>query len=103
MVSDEVRGGCVFIVVLCLTLAMGLVQVVRPQLLRQMNRRLRRGRVKDPDGTEPTRKAGHRHLTRARRSPPSSPTVEERGTGAGKADDGRTMPRSGGVLANRAR
>ncbi|MEU6854566.1 DUF6199 family natural product biosynthesis protein [Actinacidiphila alni] len=45
-----------FIVILCLMLAMGLVQVVRPQLLWHMNRRLQRGWVKDPDGTEPTRK-----------------------------------------------
>ncbi|WP_329181950.1 DUF6199 family natural product biosynthesis protein [Streptomyces sp. NBC_01477] len=43
-----------FIAVMCLMLAMGLVQVVRPQLLWAVNRRLQRGWVKDPAGTEPT-------------------------------------------------
>ncbi|QGV82365.1 hypothetical protein EIZ62_31980 [Streptomyces ficellus] len=35
---------------------MGLVQVIRPQLLWKMNRSLQRGWVKNPDATEPTRK-----------------------------------------------
>ncbi|MFZ4184436.1 DUF6199 family natural product biosynthesis protein [Streptomyces pseudogriseolus] len=33
---------------------MGLVQVIRPQLLWRVNSRLQRGWVKDPDATEPT-------------------------------------------------
>lgn len=45
-----------FIAIMCLMLAMGLLQVVRPQLLWGMNRRLQRGWVKDPDATEPTGK-----------------------------------------------
>ncbi|WP_327292948.1 DUF6199 family natural product biosynthesis protein [Streptomyces sp. NBC_01198] len=45
-----------FIAVMCLFLAVGLVQVVRPQLLWGMNRHLQRGWVKDPDATEPTRR-----------------------------------------------
>lgn len=32
---------------------MSLVQVIRPQLLWKVNRNMQRGRVKDPDGTEP--------------------------------------------------
>jgi hypothetical protein len=46
----------VLIPVLCLFLIMGLVQVIRPQLLWKMNRNLQRGWVKDPDATEPTGK-----------------------------------------------
>lgn len=46
----------VLIPVLCLFLIMGLVQVIRPQLLWRMNRNLQRGWVKDPDATEPTGK-----------------------------------------------
>ncbi|MFF4402436.1 DUF6199 family natural product biosynthesis protein [Streptomyces sp. NPDC001480] len=42
--------------VLCLFLIMGLVQVIRPQLLWRLNSRLQRGWVKDPDAAEPTGK-----------------------------------------------
>ncbi|QKW25076.1 hypothetical protein HUT11_02270 [Streptomyces seoulensis] len=35
---------------------MGLVQVIRPQLLWRLNSRLQRGWVKNPEATEPTRK-----------------------------------------------
>ncbi|MFI8086597.1 DUF6199 family natural product biosynthesis protein [Kitasatospora sp. NPDC086009] len=46
-----------FIVVACLVFAMGLVQVLRPQLMwGGVNRRLQQGWVKDPDGAEPTRR-----------------------------------------------
>ncbi len=41
---------------LAFTLIMGLLQLVRPQLLWRMNRGLQRGYVKDVDATEPTRK-----------------------------------------------
>ncbi|MFJ8043736.1 DUF6199 family natural product biosynthesis protein [Kitasatospora sp. NPDC096147] len=34
----------------------GLIQVIRPQLLWGMNRRLQKGWVKDPDAAEPTAK-----------------------------------------------
>ncbi|GAB1332460.1 DUF6199 family natural product biosynthesis protein [Streptomyces sp. NPDC093260] len=43
-----------FVVLLCLMAAMGLVQVLRPQLLWKMNRPLQRPFVKDYDATEPT-------------------------------------------------
>ncbi|MFD9595061.1 DUF6199 family natural product biosynthesis protein [Kitasatospora sp. NPDC059973] len=43
-----------FIMVACAVFAMGLLQVLRPQLLWGMNRRLQRGWVKDPDAGEPT-------------------------------------------------
>ncbi|GAA1948342.1 hypothetical protein GCM10009837_87470 [Streptomyces durmitorensis] len=46
----------VLIPLLCLFLIMGLVQVIRPQLLWRMNRNMQRGWVKDPDATEPTSK-----------------------------------------------
>lgn len=46
----------VFIPFLCLFLAIGLVQIIRPQLLWKMNRNMQRGWVKDPDATEPTGK-----------------------------------------------
>ncbi|MFH8453895.1 DUF6199 family natural product biosynthesis protein [Streptomyces fungicidicus] len=49
-------GGPVFVLVLCFLLIMGLLQVVRPQLLWKANRRLQRGWVKNPDATEPTSK-----------------------------------------------
>ncbi|MEV7192501.1 DUF6199 family natural product biosynthesis protein [Streptomyces sp. NPDC093510] len=35
---------------------MGLVQVIRPQLLWKVNRSMQRGWVKNPDATEPTGK-----------------------------------------------
>ncbi|MFJ2744204.1 DUF6199 family natural product biosynthesis protein [Streptomyces sp. NPDC087440] len=43
-------------VIMAFLLVMGLVQVIRPQLLWRMNRGLQRGYVKDVDATEPTRK-----------------------------------------------
>ncbi|WP_411081357.1 DUF6199 family natural product biosynthesis protein [Streptomyces sp. cmx-18-6] len=46
----------VFIPIMCVLLAMGLIQVIRPQLLWKLNRNLQRGWVKDPDATEPTSK-----------------------------------------------
>ncbi|MEU6106661.1 DUF6199 family natural product biosynthesis protein [Streptomyces flaveolus] len=49
-------GSPVFIVVLCFFLIMGVIQVVRPQLLWKANSRLQRGWVKNPDATEPTSK-----------------------------------------------
>lgn len=45
-----------FIAAMCLVFAMGLVQIIRPQLLWAVNRRLQRGWVRDPDATEPTRR-----------------------------------------------
>ncbi|RAJ31762.1 hypothetical protein K353_06113 [Kitasatospora sp. SolWspMP-SS2h] len=45
-----------FIAVACVVIAIGLLQVLRPQLLWGVNRRLQRGWVKDPDATEPTRR-----------------------------------------------
>ncbi|MFF8867983.1 DUF6199 family natural product biosynthesis protein [Streptomyces sp. NPDC015139] len=45
-----------FIVFMCLFLLLGLVQVIRPQLLWRMNSRMQRGWVKNPEGTEPTGK-----------------------------------------------
>ncbi len=42
--------------ILCLFLVMGLVQVIRPQLLWRLNSRLQRGWVKNPEATEPTAK-----------------------------------------------
>ncbi|MET7638155.1 DUF6199 family natural product biosynthesis protein [Streptomyces sp. NPDC005438] len=47
----------VLLALLCVFLVVGLIQVIRPQLLWRLNRRLQRGWVKDPDATEPTRKA----------------------------------------------
>ncbi|MEU3844401.1 DUF6199 family natural product biosynthesis protein [Streptomyces sp. NPDC028635] len=49
-------GGPVLVPILCLFLVMGLIQVLRPQLLWRVNRRLQRGWVRDPDATEPTAK-----------------------------------------------
>ncbi|NEA45844.1 DUF6199 family natural product biosynthesis protein [Streptomyces sp. SID10815] len=46
----------VLIPILCLLLVIGLVQVIRPQLLWRLNSRLQRGWVKNPEATEPTRK-----------------------------------------------
>ncbi|CAL9341274.1 hypothetical protein SUDANB2_00273 [Streptomyces sp. enrichment culture] len=42
--------------ILCVFLVMGLVQVIRPQLLWRLNSRLQRGWVKNPAATEPTAK-----------------------------------------------
>jgi hypothetical protein len=46
------------VVLLCVFIVMGLVQVFRPQLLWKVNRPLQRPFVKDYDATEPT-KAGY--------------------------------------------
>ncbi|MFD7699204.1 DUF6199 family natural product biosynthesis protein [Streptomyces caelestis] len=54
--SEDGGAGPVLILFLCLFLIMGLVQVVRPQLLWRMNSRLQRGWVKNPEATEPTGK-----------------------------------------------
>ncbi|MFF9312570.1 DUF6199 family natural product biosynthesis protein [Streptomyces sp. NPDC014748] len=43
-----------FVVLLCLMAAMGLVQVLRPRLLWKTNRPLQRPFVEDYDATEPT-------------------------------------------------
>ncbi|MFF7199227.1 MULTISPECIES: DUF6199 family natural product biosynthesis protein [unclassified Streptomyces] len=42
------------VVVACIFLVMGVLQVFRPQLLWRANRRLQEGWVRDPAGTEPT-------------------------------------------------
>ncbi|GGW55576.1 hypothetical protein GCM10010503_35820 [Streptomyces lucensis JCM 4490] len=44
------------VLTLCLFLILGLVQVFRPQSLWRLNSRMQRGWVKNPEGTEPTRK-----------------------------------------------
>ncbi|GAA5074919.1 DUF6199 family natural product biosynthesis protein [Streptomyces similanensis] len=54
--SEGGTSGPVLIPILCLLLVMGLVQVIRPQLLWRLNSRLQRGWVKNPEATEPTRK-----------------------------------------------
>jgi hypothetical protein len=52
--SGDATGSPFVIVFLCLFLAVGLLQVVRPQLLWRFNSRLQKGWVKNPAGTEPT-------------------------------------------------
>lgn len=54
--SDNGGGNPAVILLLCLFLIMGAVQVVRPQLLWKLNSRLQRGWVKNPEATEPTGK-----------------------------------------------
>ncbi|GGU67981.1 DUF6199 family natural product biosynthesis protein [Streptomyces lavendofoliae] len=54
--TDSDGGSPVFALVLCIFLVMGVIQVVRPQLLWKANARLQRGWVKNPDATEPTSK-----------------------------------------------
>ncbi|MGW4766139.1 DUF6199 family natural product biosynthesis protein [Streptomyces pseudogriseolus] len=54
--SEDSGTSPVLVLFLCLFLIMGLVQVIRPQLLWRVNSRLQRGWVKDPDATEPTSK-----------------------------------------------
>ncbi|MFE1029955.1 DUF6199 family natural product biosynthesis protein [Streptomyces sp. NPDC058818] len=54
--TDSDGGSPVLVLVLCFFLVMGVVQVIRPQLLWKANARLQRGWVKDPDATEPTSK-----------------------------------------------
>ncbi|MFI8203563.1 DUF6199 family natural product biosynthesis protein [Streptomyces sp. NPDC085937] len=49
-------GSPVIVLLLCFFLIMGVVQVVRPQLLWKANSRLQRGWVRNPDATEPTSK-----------------------------------------------
>ncbi|MFD6249913.1 DUF6199 family natural product biosynthesis protein, partial [Streptomyces roseolus] len=46
----------VLVPLLSLFLVMGLIQVIRPQLLWRVNARLQKGWVKSPDATEPTSK-----------------------------------------------
>ncbi|MGW2208271.1 DUF6199 family natural product biosynthesis protein [Streptomyces sp. NPDC001781] len=43
------------VVLLCVFVVVGLIQVIRPQLLWRANRPLQRPFVKDYDATEPTR------------------------------------------------
>ncbi|MGW7277455.1 DUF6199 family natural product biosynthesis protein [Streptomyces sp. NPDC054844] len=54
--TDSDGGSPVFVVVLCFFLAMGVIQVVRPQVLWKVNARLRRGWVRNPDASDPTSK-----------------------------------------------
>ncbi|MGW4951260.1 DUF6199 family natural product biosynthesis protein [Streptomyces parvulus] len=54
--TDGGGGSPVFILVLCFFLVMGVIQVVRPQLLWRANARLQRGWVRSPEATEPTSK-----------------------------------------------
>lgn len=54
--SDNGGGNPAVILLLCLFLIIGAVQVVRPQLLWKLNSRLQRGWVKNPEATEPTGK-----------------------------------------------
>ncbi|MFF9155234.1 DUF6199 family natural product biosynthesis protein [Streptomyces sp. NPDC014846] len=54
--SGGAHSSPVFIVFMCLFLIMGLIQVIRPQLLWRINSRMQRGWVKNPEGTEPTGK-----------------------------------------------
>ncbi|WP_077801704.1 DUF6199 family natural product biosynthesis protein [Streptomyces sp. JHA26] len=54
--SEDSGTNPAIILLLCLFLIMGLVQVIRPQLLWRANSRLQRGWVKNPDATEPTNK-----------------------------------------------
>ncbi|MEU9592329.1 DUF6199 family natural product biosynthesis protein [Streptomyces sp. NPDC048193] len=54
--SDSDGGSPVFVLILCFFLIVGVVQVVRPQLLWKANSRLQRGWVKNPGATEPTGK-----------------------------------------------
>ncbi|MGQ4419665.1 DUF6199 family natural product biosynthesis protein [Streptomyces sp. SAS_269] len=54
--SEGGGGNPALVPVLCFLFAMGLVQVVRPQLLWRLNSRLQRGWVKNPAATEPTGK-----------------------------------------------
>ncbi|MFF8868143.1 DUF6199 family natural product biosynthesis protein [Streptomyces sp. NPDC015139] len=54
--SESGESSPVLISFLCLFLIMGLVQVIRPQLIWRLNSRMQRGWVKDPEGTEPTGK-----------------------------------------------
>ncbi|MFI8252029.1 DUF6199 family natural product biosynthesis protein [Streptomyces filamentosus] len=49
-------SSALLIPLLCLFLVLGLLQVVRPQLLWRANARLQKGWVKDPGATEPTGK-----------------------------------------------
>ncbi|MFJ8199998.1 DUF6199 family natural product biosynthesis protein [Streptomyces sp. NPDC096152] len=43
------------VVLLCVFMVVGLIQVIKPQLLWRVNRPLQRPFVKDYDATEPTR------------------------------------------------
>ncbi|MFJ9043297.1 DUF6199 family natural product biosynthesis protein [Streptomyces sp. NPDC102347] len=55
-VSESDGGSPVFVLLLCFFLVMGVVQVVRPQLLWKASSRLQRGWVRNPEATEPTSK-----------------------------------------------
>ncbi|MGV2916191.1 DUF6199 family natural product biosynthesis protein [Streptomyces alfalfae] len=54
--TDRDGGSPLSVLILCLLLVAGVVQVVRPQLLWKANARLQRGWVKNPEATEPTSK-----------------------------------------------
>ncbi|WP_245001684.1 DUF6199 family natural product biosynthesis protein [Streptomyces alfalfae] len=54
--TDRDGGSPLSVLILCLLLVAGVVQVVRPQLLWKANARLQRGWVKNPEATEPTGK-----------------------------------------------
>ncbi|WP_425314742.1 DUF6199 family natural product biosynthesis protein [Streptomyces ambofaciens] len=54
--TDSDGSSPVFVLVLCFFLVMGVIQVVRPQLLWKANARLQRGWVKNHEATEPTSK-----------------------------------------------
>ncbi|WP_234381476.1 DUF6199 family natural product biosynthesis protein [Streptomyces sp. NRRL S-1521] len=54
--TDRDDGSPLSVLILCLLLVAGVVQVVRPQLLWKANARLQRGWVKNPEATEPTSK-----------------------------------------------
>ncbi|WP_345940914.1 DUF6199 family natural product biosynthesis protein [Streptomyces sp. E2N166] len=54
--TDSDGSSPVFVLVLCFFLVMGVIQVVRPQLLWKANARLQRCWVKNPEATEPTSK-----------------------------------------------
>ncbi|CAL9641842.1 DUF6199 family natural product biosynthesis protein [Streptomyces sp. enrichment culture] len=54
--SNGDGGSPVVVLLLCFFLIMGVVQVVRPQLLWKANSRLQQGWVRNPEATEPTGK-----------------------------------------------
>ncbi|MEY7978685.1 DUF6199 family natural product biosynthesis protein [Streptomyces pilosus] len=49
-------GSPALVPIMSVLMIMGLVQVVRPQLIWRLNTRLQRGWVKNPEATEPTRR-----------------------------------------------
>ncbi|MFJ6697190.1 DUF6199 family natural product biosynthesis protein [Streptomyces sp. NPDC091272] len=54
--AKDGSAGPMFWVILSIMLVMGLVQVIRPQLVWRMNRTLRRPFVRDVDASEPSGK-----------------------------------------------